>query len=492
MDGMGLSDAKLLSCMSSGKVLKGLYFQKDFNDSITPRSNLVEIPDNVQFFLPAIQETAETHEFFHQELSETFVRVLNNEGTSLAASFSSKVLLVLDSKQQVIKKLNGSKDPYFKKWLHRELCTTIFVPTASVHIEHTKRCKLSTPAMHKLQKLESCFQKTALNDEFLKQCEDFFIEFGSHYFVGTYHLGGRRKDSRIEDIKETNKKEGEEDKEHNKSPSINTTYEKYGGSVQHDDIGTWKRSLVEKPCNWFVIDKEESSAFNYRGVWKLIDRVKFKRQPEFSDALCEAWRKLTGLTIDPEIDGTDFLLESVVKVIEEKMDKDIFLMKCTENVLIQTGRKTTVSDMITRVMNKDSNETLVQGEEEIEKNLSSKTVTMEKFDITVARLFNEYSTKLDKTGNVMDSITSVLESEKLIPKQRVSDNSCDSSMNLSLSSSSSEEISIDRSSSGENADSDQKSNQNDSELATFYECHPNCKECLKCQWCPVCCKVEST
>lgn len=65
-------------------------------------------------------------------------------------------------------------------------------------------------------------------------------------------------------------------------------------------------------------------------------------------------------------------------------------------------------------------------------------------------------------------------------------------MSLLSSSTSSEEILIGSSSFEENADTDQKSNQDDSELATFYECHPNCKDCSKCQWCPVCCKVEST
>ncbi|CAG2187894.1 unnamed protein product [Mytilus edulis] len=159
---------------------------------------------------------------------------------------------------------------------------------------------------------------------------------------------GHRKDSRIEKIKETNEKK---------------VKKKEKKSIKKKTKNTIKVHLLTLPI------KKESSAFNYRGVWKLIDPFKFKKQPKFSDALHEAWRKLTGLTIDPEIDGTDFLLESLVKVIKEKIDKDIFLMKCTENVLIKTGRKTTVSDMITRVINKDSNETLVPGEEEIEKNL---------------------------------------------------------------------------------------------------------------------------
>lgn len=109
--------------------------------------------------------------------------------------------------------------------------------------------------------------------------------------------------------------------------------------------------------------------------------------------------------------------------------------------------------------------------------------------MTVARLFDKYSTEMDKTGDAQDSIIKVLVNDKFTPEQEVS---LIYSRPIASLSTSSEEIVIDNSYFEENKKSDQKSNQDESEVTTFYECHPKCKECPKCKWCPVCCMVKDT
>lgn len=471
MNNVNLSSADILRHLSSGIVSKGVYLQQDLNKSIYPRNILIKIPDNVQFKFPSISETFETFEFSNQEIFEKFTTVLNNGGKSLAASFFSKLAVFLSIKKQDTQKLESSKDSYFRKWSCRESITTVFVPTAAVQIESTNRCKLSASALHKLQKLESCFQNTGLNEKFINECEDFFKEFGSHYFIGTYHLGGRRKESRSEEIKET--KEEKQEKQDYYSSSKNKL-EKFGGSSLDDDIGTWKRSLVGKQNHWVIIDKEESFSMNYRAVWTLVDDVHFNKPSEFSDGLQNAWSKLTKL--HPETDGTADMIENEVTDTEKKIDKDIFLLNCIKTLSMQTGKKTTVSDMIRKVKNNG----LLDTEQNETINETSGYDTGEDFGIITSQLFEEYLTDLDKTGDVQGSIGKLLERKNLAsPEQDVFRRKYD--IKMDLSSSDSEEIFTDSSDSKEIED-----------IRTIYECHPNCKNCPQCKWCPVCCMTSNT
>lgn len=461
MDVVNRNNAEILRHLSSGIVSKGVYLQQDLNNSIHPRNILIKIPDNVHFKFPSISETAETFEFSNQEIFEKFTTVLNNGGKSLAASFFSKLAVFLSIKKQDTQKLESSKDSYFRKWSCRESITTVFVPTAAVQIESTNRCKLSASALHKLQKLESCFQNTGLNEVFINKCEDFFKEFGSHYFIGTYHLGGRRKESRSEEVKDTKE---EKQEKHDYYSSSKIKLEKFGGSTSDDNIGTWKRSLVGKKNNWVIIDKQESFSMNYRAVWTLIDALNFNKPSEFSDALQDAWSKLTGL--HPETDGTADMLENEVKDIENKIEKEIFLLNCTKTLSIQTGRKTTVSDMIRQVKN---NGLLDTGQNETI-NETSGYNTGEDFEIITSQLFEDYLVDLDKTGDVQGSVGKLLERKNLAsPKQEVVRRRYDITMDLSNSDS--EEVITDSSDSKEIED-----------ITTIYECHANCKNCQICKW----------
>lgn len=348
-----LSDAERLRYVSSGQVSKGLYMQNDLNRSICPRNHLVDIPADVEFALPSIPETSLTFELLNREVSEQFELILNNHngGISLAVKFADAICHLFSAKEPDIEKLKGSKDPCFKNWLHRELSTLTFVPIVSVRIEDTNHCRLSALALYKLQKLEQCLQSTDYrNDFFLKQCDDFFMEFGSHYFIGTYHLGGLRKYMQIEEVVQV--------KEGGNISQLNVKYDRCGGSPTDDDIWNWKRSLIGKPYNWYVIDKEESSSMNYRAVWKLIDSEHFKLQSEFSNALHEAWKHLTGLNINPEIDGTDFILQSKLKDIEEGINLDILCLKksnksITQNLSIPNGAGNKIRQSKLESLNQD-------------------------------------------------------------------------------------------------------------------------------------------
>lgn len=403
-----LSDAERLSYVSSGQVSKGLYMQNELNRSISPRNHLVEIPADVQFDLPSIPETSLTFEFLNREVSEQFECILNNHngGISLATKFADAICHLFSTKKSDIAKLKASKDPCFQKWLYRELSTLTFVPTVSVRLESTNHCKLSSLALHKLQKLEQCFQRTNYEVEFFKQCEEFFMEFGSHYFIGTYHLGGLRKYMQIENVVQV--------KEGVNNSQVNVKYDICGGSPPDDNIWNWKRSLIGKPYNWCVIDKEESSSMNYRAVWKLIGSDHFKLQSQFSNALHEAWKYLTGLNINPEIDGTDFIFESKLKNIEEGINRDILRLK-EPNKLIP------VPDII----NKQN-----------------------------YRIANGAEIKIRQS-----------EFESLYQD-----------FDLSCSSSSSE-IDIQAIEEGQNENSDQESHENKEEVKINNECHPNCKRC---------------
>lgn len=453
---MDLSDAEILRIVSSGMVTKGLYMNKELNGSISPRQNLVNIPDDLQFCFPSIPETSETFELINHEVSEQFERILKNGGRSLAITFFCAIYKFFSGKKEDIEKLNTSSDQYFKKWSSRELSITTFVPTASVQIESTNRCKLSTSALRYLQKLENCFSENGLSDYFVRHCEKFFLEFGSHYFIGTYHFGGIWKDSRTEEIKES--KDGTGKMKH--SSTLNIKYDKIGGSPSADEISSWKRSLVRKPYNWCVIDKEESHAMNYRAVWQLIDAENFKTTSEFSTALEDAWKQITGLKIKPEIGGIAFIIDTQIKKIEKNVAKDIFLFECTENLSVKTGRKTTVSDMIRLVKTSELSNTRTSDIENTERETSC-DVTGEDVEIFTSKLFEKYLNQIDNSCEAEDNIDKFLEKEKFTTanfttKQKVSEENYDA------------------------------------HIVSYYECHPNCKDCPKCKWCPVCCKGDST
>jgi hypothetical protein len=341
-DRKDIPPSEIIKKMSAGRVMRGYYIQEDVWDRVLPRRILIDIPGKVEFWGPRMKEVYTSMDFFSEKKSGLYVHVVDHWGFNSALSGGVIGLFTADIGSSM-QKTSDETDSIVSEGGFTEIKETVFVPTASFCLEDVPHY-ISPDALKALEKLEgnhqedsgSCILKKleqdvkdledAVNES--KLCQEFFQEFGSHYFAGTYHFGGyytrsvtcrnKRDMSRSECIKLS--KWGlqtgvsgifEEftfgvqvgfDKSHDESTSQfkeNEDYKvekrllKYGGPEEADFIPQWKYGLAKYPSTWAVIGQDVQKD-EWKGVWELLGdeyASKFSNIKKIRSTLKHEWEK---------------------------------------------------------------------------------------------------------------------------------------------------------------------------------------------------------
>lgn len=284
--------------ISAGRILRGYYLSKDVLQSVLPRKQLISLGDGVTILAPRMEETFMSLEFFDEEKSGNYDHVMQHWGSSSMASVGATGIFAADIAQSTTS-TNEEKNSMTGDISYTEIKETVIVPMASFVLENTCHF-LSTEAVNELTKLEKNI--TEENKHYL--CRDFFKKFGSHYFVGTYHFGGRytrsaicktqQKMSTKESLtltksalqanaggmidwfsagcgyKNENSKDASTSKVQDEVDSrVTKKLVKCGGPPEADSIREWKIGLVKYPATWSIIDQDVHKN-EWKGVWELL------------------------------------------------------------------------------------------------------------------------------------------------------------------------------------------------------------------------------
>lgn len=322
-----LTSSEIVTKISSGQILRGYFIQKDISESVVPRKKLINIPEEVQILAPVMAETFSKKEFFCEKKAGLFDHVAQYWGIKAATSFGHIGIFNVDIAASLEKNNEGSRSEVSQNG-YTEIKEIVTVPIASFSLENVSYY-ISSEALDELIKLEQNLSNDT-NDSNRDLCKRFFKDFGSHYFTGMYHFGGRYTRSVIcrcetkmtkrdsiklsklamqtggkgmvewftfsgqlghDKSKDENKIKYRED-EHYK---VEKKIVKCGGPAETDSIPEWKLGLVKYPKTWHIISSDVDKA-EWRGVWELLkDPLKsnFKDIEKFRNILETEWRALS-------------------------------------------------------------------------------------------------------------------------------------------------------------------------------------------------------
>lgn len=354
IDRTRLKSYEVIRKIAAGQLLKGQFMHKNFEESSICRQQLIEVDSSIELMSPGISETMEILEFNSKEQSDKFESILRQSGISCAIGFYHGCFSL---KSGVLG--DGSFD---KTNIEEEKSTSnlqktfvkinqiLHVPTASVTLSQ-QNVYLSSRALKSLKNLHS-------SPNFKDDCNLFFHEFGSHYYTGLCHFGGRyiwtvtsvakSKENRSENYKsaklalygcldggflwfggqtkvsyENETEDVTKTRKFSENCKISKKLEKFGGPQEVDDISLWKKGLAEFNDTWMIIDKDISQKC-YEGVWKLVECLthEFVDAEAFSYQIFDEWEKLYNESADmtwsePQL-FLDYKLEANQKVHRKK------------------------------------------------------------------------------------------------------------------------------------------------------------------------------
>lgn len=294
-DRVQLNASAIVRRISAGQILRGYHLKEEDLKRVIPRKQLITIPDQIELMAPRMQETFMSQEFFDEKKSGQHDHVVHHWGIhagifGLIGCFAPNIGLSTTHADDTLGREQSNTG-------FTEIKETIIVPTASFSLENT-HCYLSPEAINELIKIDEYLEKDPKGSA---RCKDFFDAFGSHYFAGTYHFGGRltrsaicrsansiTKSDSIKLAKQAFRGEnfalinlfltGSIDNINDKSIStykenedyrLNKKLVKCGGPAEADSIQQWKFGLVKYPSTWSIIHLDVHKD-EWRGVWELL------------------------------------------------------------------------------------------------------------------------------------------------------------------------------------------------------------------------------
>lgn len=316
--------SQVVTRISAGRILRGYYIQKDLWKRVIPKKQLIVIPDNIQLLAPRMEETFTSKEFFSENKSVLHDHVVHHWGLNAAGSLGSIGAFTVDfglsMKTTNDVSLSEVSDEGFT-----EIKETVNVPTASFSLENVTHY-LSPEALNELINLESSL--SADDGKNTEECTRFFQSFGSHFFAGTYHFGGRYTRSAI-CRSETTMTKGDSIKlsknalqiggagmyrwfvfggrveleksvdqstskyKQNEDYKVEKKIVKCGGPAEVDSIPQWKLGLVKYPSTWNIINMDVHTD-EWKGVWDLLSNdlsSKFNNIDKVRSILKRVWEK---------------------------------------------------------------------------------------------------------------------------------------------------------------------------------------------------------
>lgn len=321
-----LKDYDIVRNISAGQLLRGQFLYNNLQTSSTYRQQLIEVDDNIKLMAPGINETMEVLEIYDRKQAETFDSVLDQSGESFAmaiyAGFSKFIHIDGQASGSQTDTLQSKKSSDVQESFVK-ITQILFVPTASFTLSNqTQSVYLSKCALDALKLLNRRFIE---GSSFNRHCNLFFNEFGSHFYTGVCHFGGRYKwavtsttnstknlkesyesaksalsgsigggylwfGGEIKGASEKNKKSVTETRTFSESIKVEKKLEKSGGPQENDEIRFWKKGLAEYNSTWVVIDKEISQKC-YEGVWTLLKNHEhdFPDSENFGKAIWKVW-----------------------------------------------------------------------------------------------------------------------------------------------------------------------------------------------------------
>ncbi|CAG2187895.1 unnamed protein product [Mytilus edulis] len=267
-----LKSYDLIRQIAAGQLLRGQFIHENLQKSSTYRKQLIQVDEPIELMSPGISETMEILEFDDKKQSDEFDSVLNQYGVNFALEFCGRISLIAQA---------DGKDAL--KCLHDKFISE--------------------------------------DSSFEKHCNSFFNEFGSHYYTGIWHFGGRYKwavtsitdspkDRRenyqkakialsgsvsggfrwfggeVKGAYEDDTGQVTETRTFSEKFKVTKKLEKFGGPQEVDNISLWKKGLAEHNKTWVIIDKDVSQKC-YKGVWTLIH----DQECSFSNSIEDAWGK---------------------------------------------------------------------------------------------------------------------------------------------------------------------------------------------------------
>lgn len=307
------TNLKIVTNISGGQLLRGYHIQHTVLECVIPRKQLINIVDEVEILAPKMVETYDSQEFFDEEKAGKYEHVVQHWGTNAAAyvavigTFTTKFGLSKRSTDDTMQSKISDEG-------YTEIKETVCVPVASFSLENVPHY-ISQEAMSELERIDEHLQDKNVHE----RCNQFFQTFGSHYFAGTYHFGGRYTRSVICQTEKNVKKsdsltlskialqgeaagmidwfvggirvEKDNSKDENKKNFVeNEDYRvekkivKCGGPAEVDSISKWKLGLVKYPSTWSIINMDVHKD-EWRGVWDIL-RVEKSTKIKNIDMLC--------------------------------------------------------------------------------------------------------------------------------------------------------------------------------------------------------------
>lgn len=318
----------LIRQIGAGQLLRGQFIHEDLQKSSTYRKQLIQIDEPIELMSPGISETMEILEFDDKKQSDEFDSVLDQCGISFAMGLCGGIPIIAhrDGQASFDYRRTGQRKA-MKDWQEQfvNINQILIVPTASFTSSNQNVC-LSECALDALKCLH---EKFIGNDStFKKHCTLFFTEFGSHFYTGVWHFGGRYKwavtsitdsqNKRSENYQkakvalsgsvgggvlwfggevkgafENNKDQVTETRTFSEQFKVAKKLEKFGGPQEVDDITLWKKGLAEHNKTWVIIDKDVSHKC-YEGVWTLIQgqETTFPSAKDFSSKIQNVWENI--------------------------------------------------------------------------------------------------------------------------------------------------------------------------------------------------------
>lgn len=297
-----LTSSEIVTKISSGQILRGYFIHKDITESVVPRKKLINIPEEVELLAPVMAETFLSKEFFCEEKAGLFDHVVKYWGIKAATSFGNIGIFNVDFASSLDDRDEGSRNEVSQNG-YTEIKEIVTVPTASFSLENVSHY-ISSEALEELIKLEQGILNAKNGEITTDLCVAFFNAFGTHYFAGMYHFGGRfirsvicRSETKMtkrdsiklskwamqtggrgmiewftfsgqvgyEQSKDENKIKYRED-EHYK---VEKKIVKCGGPAETDSIPEWKLGLVKYPNTWHIISSDVHKT-EWKGVWELL------------------------------------------------------------------------------------------------------------------------------------------------------------------------------------------------------------------------------
>lgn len=314
--------SEVVTKISAGRILRGYYIHTDIWKRVIPKRQLITIPDKIQLLAPRMEETFTSKKFFSEEKSGLYDHVVQHWGLNATGSFGMIGVFTADfglsNKSTDDDSLSKVSNEGFT-----EIKETVIVPTASFSLENVPHY-LSPEALCELIEVEKSLSADENNS--IKLCKQFFQNFGSHYFAGTYHFGGRYTRSAIcrsetpmtnsDSIKLSKsalqyggagmvdwfvfgaREENEKSVDHstskykeNEDYKVEKKIVKCGGPPEADSIPHWKLGLVKYPSTWNIINMDVHND-EWKGVWDLLgDDIssKFGNIKTFRSTLKNVW-----------------------------------------------------------------------------------------------------------------------------------------------------------------------------------------------------------